>query len=74
MPVYLWDQYVSSKTAFVCALTRVYARQDGMPKPLLPPIEPKYAGRKCLVLDLDETLVHSSLKVSPPRKVERHNH
>ncbi|TCD62025.1 hypothetical protein EIP91_007543 [Steccherinum ochraceum] len=38
---------------------------DGVPKPLLPPIEPKYAGKKCLVLDLDETLVHSSLKPVP---------
>lgn len=31
---------------------------------LLPPIEPALKGRKCLVLDLDETLVHSSFKVS----------
>ena len=37
---------------------------DGMPRPLLPPIAPQHAGRKCLVLDLDETLVHSSFKVS----------
>lgn len=37
--------------------------QDGVPKPLLPPIAPHHAGRKCLVLDLDETLVHSSFKV-----------
>ncbi|KAG5645184.1 hypothetical protein DXG03_006702 [Asterophora parasitica] len=35
---------------------------DGIPKPLLPPISPKHAGRKCLILDLDETLVHSSFK------------
>ncbi|KAI0663637.1 NIF-domain-containing protein [Cubamyces menziesii] len=35
---------------------------DGQPKPLLPPIAPEHAGRKCLVLDLDETLVHSSLR------------
>ncbi|KZT10754.1 NIF-domain-containing protein [Laetiporus sulphureus 93-53] len=35
---------------------------DGIPCPLLPPIAPQYVGRKCLVLDLDETLVHSSLK------------
>ncbi|KAJ3479118.1 hypothetical protein NLI96_g9281 [Meripilus lineatus] len=38
---------------------------DGKPKPLLPPVSPKHAGRKCLVLDLDETLVHSSLKPVP---------
>ncbi|PGH03083.1 carboxy-terminal domain RNA polymerase II polypeptide A small phosphatase [Blastomyces parvus] len=30
---------------------------------LLPPIEPHLQSRKCLVLDLDETLVHSSFKV-----------
>ncbi|KAJ1879640.1 hypothetical protein LPJ57_002720 [Coemansia sp. RSA 486] len=29
---------------------------------LLPPIAPEHAGRKCLVLDLDETLVHSSFR------------
>ncbi|KAI0178756.1 NIF-domain-containing protein [Hypoxylon sp. FL1284] len=30
---------------------------------LLPPIQPQLKGRKCLVLDLDETLVHSSFKI-----------
>ncbi|KAH8682465.1 HAD-like domain-containing protein [Xylariales sp. PMI_506] len=30
---------------------------------LLPPIAPHLKGRKCLVLDLDETLVHSSFKI-----------
>ncbi len=30
---------------------------------LLPPIAPRFHGKKCLVLDLDETLVHSSFKV-----------
>ncbi|CCH43134.1 hypothetical protein BN7_2681 [Wickerhamomyces ciferrii] len=30
---------------------------------LLEKIEPKFKGKKCLVLDLDETLVHSSFKV-----------
>lgn len=33
---------------------------------LLPPIQPHLKGRKCLVLDLDETLVHSSFKVAFP--------
>lgn len=31
---------------------------------LLPPIRDDFKGKKCLVLDLDETLVHSSFKVS----------
>ncbi|KAH8895198.1 NLI interacting factor, partial [Thozetella sp. PMI_491] len=30
---------------------------------LLPPQSPELKGRKCLVLDLDETLVHSSFKI-----------
>lgn len=33
-------------------------------KYLLGPIRPEFKGKKCLVLDLDETLVHSSFKVS----------
>jgi RNA polymerase II subunit A small phosphatase-like protein len=38
---------------------------DGMHKWLLPPKRPEMSGKKCLVLDLDETLVHSSFKVCP---------
>ena len=38
------------------------APQDGVERPLLPPLAPEHAGRKCLVLDLDETLLHSSFK------------
>jgi RNA polymerase II subunit A small phosphatase-like protein len=34
---------------------------------LLPPALPHLQNRKCLVLDLDETLVHSSFKVSKSR-------
>lgn len=36
----------------------------GMPQrhPHIGPVDPKMKGRKCLVLDLDETLVHSSLR------------
>ncbi|KAL9607941.1 MAG: hypothetical protein Q9167_007192 [Letrouitia subvulpina] len=30
---------------------------------LLPPMNPRFKGKKCLVLDLDETLVHSSFKI-----------
>lgn len=32
---------------------------------LLPPLSTLHHGKKCLVLDLDETLVHSSFKVCP---------
>ncbi|KAK3394429.1 HAD-like domain-containing protein [Podospora didyma] len=32
-------------------------------KYLLPPQAPEFRGKKCLVLDLDETLVHSSFKI-----------
>jgi RNA polymerase II subunit A small phosphatase-like protein len=32
-------------------------------KYLLGPLAPRFKGKKCLVLDLDETLVHSSFKV-----------
>ena len=34
------------------------------PRWLLPPLQPALKGKKCLILDLDETLVHSSFKVS----------
>ncbi|KAL1744661.1 NIF-domain-containing protein [Schizophyllum fasciatum] len=53
---------------------------DGKPKPLLPPILPQHVGKKCLVLDLDETLVHSSFKPVPqvdfvvPVEIECHWH
>jgi RNA polymerase II subunit A small phosphatase-like protein len=36
---------------------------DTPQRALLPAIRPEHAGRKCLVLDLDETLVHSSFKL-----------
>lgn len=34
---------------------------------LLDPLRPEFVGKKCLVLDLDETLVHSSFKVRSSR-------
>ncbi|KAI3324493.1 NIF-domain-containing protein [Xylariaceae sp. AK1471] len=37
--------------------------EQSQQKFLLPPIEQRFKGRKCLVLDLDETLVHSSFKI-----------
>lgn len=43
---------------------KVVMAEEPQQKFLLPPIEPRFKGRKCLVLDLDETLVHSSFKVS----------
>lgn len=50
----------------------VWEAQYGMPPPphplsqyLLPPNPPELRKRKCLVLDLDETLVHSSFKPIP---------
>jgi len=42
--------------------------QPGRPPPakfLLPPLKPERSHMKCLVLDLDETLVHSSFKPIP---------
>ena len=41
--------------------------ENGLPRPLLVELSPSDGGRKCLVLDLDETLVHSSFKVSLPK-------
>ncbi|KAK5114757.1 hypothetical protein LTR85_010070 [Meristemomyces frigidus] len=37
--------------------------RDETQKWLLPQMRPEHRGRKCLVLDLDETLVHSSFKI-----------
>jgi len=37
----------------------------GLAKFLLPPLRPEQKHKKCLVLDLDETLVHSSFKPIP---------
>ena len=34
-------------------------------KPSLPPVAPQDKGKLCLVLDLDETLVHSSFRAVP---------
>ncbi|KAG0142331.1 hypothetical protein CROQUDRAFT_67319 [Cronartium quercuum f. sp. fusiforme G11] len=39
--------------------------EDGIARPLLAELDPTMKGRKCLVLDLDETLVHSSFKMIP---------
>lgn len=54
---------VSASTSLGVWILMDCQSKDGVPRPLLPPISPQHAGRKCLVLDLDETLVHSSFKV-----------
>lgn len=36
---------------------------DQAPRPLLPPVRHQDMHKKCMVIDLDETLVHSSFKV-----------
>ncbi|CEG65572.1 Putative Phosphatase PSR1 [Rhizopus microsporus] len=47
---------------------------------LLQPVRKEYHGKKCLVLDLDETLVHSSFKTVSqadfivPIEIEGHKH
>lgn len=45
------------------AATSIAVIPNEQQKWLLPPLQPRFHGRKCLVLDLDETLVHSSFKV-----------
>lgn len=45
-------------------LTNSSSSPNEQQKWLLPPIRDEFKGKKCLVLDLDETLVHSSFKVS----------
>ena len=46
--------------------TSMVSTPEPTQKWLLPPLRQEFRGRKCLVLDLDETLVHSSFKVSSP--------
>lgn len=43
--------------------TSIVSTPEPTQKWLLPPLRSEFRGRKCLVLDLDETLVHSSFKV-----------
>lgn len=50
-------------TAAVIPITEAGASAPEPQKWLLPPIANEHKGRKCLVLDLDETLVHSSFKI-----------
>jgi len=54
-----------SKTVAVTAKQQIVADQKENVPRLLPPIHPDDTGKKCLVLDLDETLVHSSFRAVP---------
>jgi RNA polymerase II subunit A small phosphatase-like protein len=55
---------VSASPSLLNAWILIFCQtKDGVPRPLLPPIAPQHIGRKCLVLDLDETLVHGTFKV-----------
>jgi RNA polymerase II subunit A small phosphatase-like protein len=45
-------------------MTEADTRKEGIPR-LLPALHPDDHGKKCLVLDLDETLVHSSFRAVP---------
>lgn len=51
---------VQQKAGPVAASPKVEQQSDA----LLPPQSEKSAGKKCLVIDLDETLVHTSFQVS----------
>ena len=57
---------IANEEPSVAEEEKVAVAEPPQQKFLLPPIEPRFKGRKCLVLDLDETLVHSSFKVSLP--------
>ena len=57
------DQTTSSATVPQSQETSLAVTPAEPQKWLLPPIRPEFKGKKCLVLDLDETLVHSSFKI-----------
>ena len=54
--------------------TSLVSTPEQSQKWLLPPLRSEFRGRKCLVLDLDETLVHSSFKVSEVSRIVCLNH
>ncbi|KAJ2972098.1 hypothetical protein NUW58_g9255 [Xylaria curta] len=54
---------ITSQEPIIAEEEKVAVAEQTQPKFLLPPIESRFKGRKCLVLDLDETLVHSSFKI-----------
>lgn len=63
-PPPLQNRQEQHDTAAVSHDTSLVSTPEPTQKWLLPPIQQEMRGRKCLVLDLDETLVHSSFKVS----------
>ncbi|KAI0596523.1 HAD-like domain-containing protein [Biscogniauxia sp. FL1348] len=48
--------------------------EQAQPKYLLPPIEPRFKGKKCLVLDLDETLILHQADFTIPVEIEGNYH
>lgn len=60
---YLTDDQTEEQRLILSGGIGIPLDQFGNPCPLLPPIFTPDSGRKCLVLDLDETLVHSSFKM-----------
>jgi len=60
---YLTDDQTEEQRLILAGGIGIPLDEFGNPQPLLPPISAIDAGRKCLVLDLDETLVHSSFKM-----------
>jgi hypothetical protein len=59
-----WFRSVKSITTLISLqLEEDYHRVAPPGEALLPAIRPEDVGKKCLILDLDETLVHSSFKV-----------
>ncbi|EST08150.2 NLI interacting factor [Kalmanozyma brasiliensis GHG001] len=60
---YLTDDQTEEQRLILAGGIGIPLDEFGNPSPLLPPIGAVDTGRKCLVLDLDETLVHSSFKM-----------
>lgn len=60
---YLTDDQTEEQRLILQGGIGIPVDEHGNPQPLLTEIGPQDHGRKCLVLDLDETLVHSSFKM-----------
>ncbi|KAK5137876.1 hypothetical protein LTR08_006645 [Meristemomyces frigidus] len=57
------DLQAGSDSTVASQQAPITSGRDETQKWLLPQMRPEHRGRKCLVLDLDETLVHSSFKI-----------